>query len=99
METKHTPGPWSVRHQPYRDGFKFAVCGEDFWPAAIFSDGRSNAGTAEANAALIAAAPEMLDALRGLVNCHTGAVWQTAEAQRRWWLAAAAAISKAEGRA
>lgn len=64
METKHTPGPWAVRPQPFREGFKFAVCGEDFWPAAIFSDGRNNAGTAEANACLIAAAPELLEALR-----------------------------------
>jgi len=98
MNTKHTPGPWAVRPQPFREGFKFAVCGEDFWPAAIFSDGRNNAGTAEANACLIAAAPELLYALRGLVNCHTGACWQTAEERRRWFLAADAAIAKAEGR-
>lgn len=51
-----------------------------------------------ADISLAAAAPELLEALRGLVNCHTGAVWQTTEARRRYWLAAARAIAKAEGR-
>lgn len=107
METKHTPGPWAVQKQSHREGFKYVVCGEDFWPAAIFSDGRDNAGTAEANAALIAAAPKMLEALRGLV-ATLEAAWaekqltaprfvqcQLGEEVKR----ANAAISKATGRA
>ena len=38
----------------------------------------------------------LLAALKGLVNCHTGAPWQTAEVKRRWFLQAADAIVKAE---
>lgn len=49
------------------------------------------------DAALIAAAPDMLAALRHLVNTHTGATWQTAAAQREAWLEAAAAIARATG--
>lgn len=92
MKAKHTPGPWAVIPQPCRKGFKFAVCGEEFWPAAIFSDGRENAGTAEANANLIASAPELLDALRYMVDNAEAAGWSGLMLRD-----ARAAISKAEG--
>ena len=49
------------------------------------------------SARLIAAAPEMYEALHRLINCHTGAPWQTIEVQRAAWMAARAALDKAEG--
>lgn len=94
MKTTHTPGPWFF--DKYDDGTPL-FCdgrGRDVLTAnnAVGDDERAR------NVALIVAAPDLLDALRGLVNCHTGACWQTPEAQRRWWLAADAAIAKAECR-
>lgn len=41
-----------------------------------------------ANSHLIELAPDMYETLRGLVNCHTGAKWQTDEVRREWWIKA-----------
>ena len=92
QKTKHTPGPWVWN-------------GKDM-PFADVEDARGNviAGTHEcdrhdahqaraeerANARLIAAAPELLDALR-LVLAHDGALTGAD------WTAIRAAIAKAEG--
>jgi len=70
---KHTPGPWKVDTQERSDGDAIAV-----FPSiggvcicevvARSGEGRSNPiiqETAEANARLIAAAPELLEALKG----------------------------------
>ncbi len=92
---QHTPGPWK---RTRRIAGGYTIKGKDFWPAVVLGDGPKNSGTAIANARLIAAAPKLLEALRGLVNCHTGAEWQTVEAQRQWWIAANKAIAEAEGR-
>jgi hypothetical protein len=108
--SKHTPGPWKVvrdgnplsagivaviEHSPDRhiaveeDHFGGPWCAPDTW---------------EANARLIAAAPELLEALReacrlyaeyGLVAGH---VEGDPLAVGRWIGAARAAIAKAEGR-
>lgn len=89
MEKKHTPGPWktqmhiSLDRMEIRDanGRRIAEC------AMVFP---MSAKTHEANASLIAAAPELLDALR-MVIAHdgrlTGADWDTIRA----------AVDKAEG--
>lgn len=108
MSAKHTPGPWllsdrnvtplnvsthaTVAHVgDYRIGVETGV------PGGNYRDGLL--GDKLADAALIAAAPDLLAALRMLVSrCH----------ERRWPLesedtaplnAARAAITKAEGRA
>lgn len=64
-ESKHTPGPWTVgvdeqdHGRPYvKDAEGYVVC------ALIFEPGT---GEPEANARLIAAAPDLLEALRA---CH-----------------------------
>lgn len=71
MTTKHTPGPWKIvpmgccahgpkclEHGLNRDE-PFRIEGADrFSPCKILGDGTENTGTAEANARLIAAAPE-----------------------------------------
>lgn len=52
----------------------------------------------EANARLIAAAPEMLEALRALVEEHFAPRYGTGEKRAADWERARAAITKAEGR-
>ncbi len=92
--SKHTPGPW-----------KFGHWGDDFWVGADGYDGRKVArvtwGMGEEveegreNARLIAAAPDLLEALREAVEFFDSEYWLTSagEAMARRWRAA---ISKAE---
>lgn len=69
-EAKHTPGPWCV--QPVPDGGMTAVLQEgdgyesddqSSWPNGGFDIAECFGPAQEANARLIAAAPEMLEAL------------------------------------
>ena len=59
MNTKHTPGPWVVKHG--RDVFKGSrrICNVN---AGIELAIGASMNTAEANARLIAAAPDLLEA-------------------------------------
>lgn len=105
----HTPGPWQIQRESWpADAHAYDLLIEsatDVETQGVHSGRRIakvprslGIETSIANAQLIAAAPAMLAALKGLVNCHTGASWQTPEAQREWWLAATDAIKAAEGR-
>lgn len=77
--SKYTSGPWSARY----------VEEEHAWR---ISDGYSEIGMGfgPANARLIASAPELLDALRGVLS--------VADRKTNEFDAARAAIAKAEGR-
>lgn len=92
METKHTPGPWAVYQS--RGNSRLRVM-SDAVPYDVATMNHAGNDEAEAaNAHLIAAAPEMLDALRYMV----------ANAEAEGWSGlmlgdARTAISKAEGRA
>lgn len=59
----HTRGPWRVTHTDYDTQWIEAECGMGVARIAIVDDG---AGCQPGNAALIAAAPEMLEALEWL---------------------------------
>lgn len=100
----HTPGPWVVIDD--RQVVTLAVChpgrtygygcGNDF--VCDLNDGEyhqyRNDKEQAANARLIAAAPDLLEALKGLCRqgiTSTAADWDTA------WSTARAAIAKAEG--
>lgn len=87
--SKHTPGPWKVAkpRKSYRDGnMMYGIVGPE-----CVSD-YEDWGFTEANARLIAAAPELLEALRNLVEAATHH-----QADARAALAKArAAIAKAE---
>ena len=66
MKTTHTPGPWKIdtnKHALRNMGKKTIVIGgkPEQITAEAFAD---SLGEAEANAALIAAAPELLEALK-----------------------------------
>ena len=90
-EAKHTPGPWQwTQHfdptiSIYKDGFGQI--------ARLYD---SSAGTGKANARLIAAAPDLLDALKALT--HSLDVEDLVhDDQRSSFAAAIAAIAKATG--
>lgn len=91
-ETKHTPGPWCLSDESpmiIQDECKVIVGSASTYPNSGYFPGQKEA---EANARLIAAAPELLEACEGLLGL----------AERDGWLhvavnAARAAIAKAKG--
>jgi hypothetical protein len=98
MNAKHTPGPWRVLYvldtNRTEDRHRVTVCTPykytkpEHTPEQHVADcGRSDDQTALANARLIAAAPDLLYALRGIVNGTSP----------NWLDIARAAIAKAEG--
>jgi hypothetical protein len=87
----HTPGPWAVEQGGDGPGGYWieavneakTICGRGAWS--------NRPAESLANAHLIAAAPELLEALSAVVNRSPGD-W------KRWHERASAAIAKAEGR-
>ncbi len=103
---KHTPGPWTAEEATSNS---IDIVSEEVEIATIISDEDFPEDCEErANARLIAAAPELLDALRDLADraeggvdyglCHRGICSRSECAQCRRVDAARAAIAKAEGR-
>jgi len=84
--SKHTPGPWTFVHEGGIDGGYFIDAKED---VVVLPRGRLT----EADARLIAAAPDLLAALKLLVAFGEGSFAQAVGA----WEQARAAIAKAEG--
>lgn len=77
MSTKHTPGPWVAR-QEFKNRWRIEAMpnGPDFVPLSVglacttvLEAGVDDSST-EANARLIAAAPDLLSALRDLVKAE-----------------------------
>ena len=69
MKTKHTPGPWLLVEQG--DANEYAVLTPDKkeWVIAFrLNPGRPIYAQEKANAKLIAAAPELLEALQNIEN-------------------------------
>jgi hypothetical protein len=95
-ETKHTPGPWVVRGEAKYSGF--GVNDANGKSVASFPSTMTRGdGEKSANAALIAAAPDMLAALRDALPLLKGHQESPEKAER--YQNALAAIAKAEGRA
>lgn len=63
MKTKHTPGPWNCPRIFYKDGYFTGQAHKDNGncPFEVFGETREEA---EANARLIAAAPDLLECLK-----------------------------------
>lgn len=99
MKTKHTPGEWKVVHEfnvESEEGF-VATCGGQ----RGLMDPEKQTEMNNANARLISAAPDMLAALKDVLN--------RVEASDEWWMSCAdkggidteiieEAIAKAEGK-
>lgn len=71
MSAKHTPGPWEackVGDYGDYDGQCLVVLGDDMRVAVTLGSDK----TAKANASLIAAAPDLLDALREIADDYAG---------------------------
>lgn len=104
MTTKHTPGPWRtmdrpenaiwIQGQPDENGYR-EIC-------TLPNYQLLKREQTEANARLIAAAPELLEALRAcdlFLTAH-GQGWINASNEgRNAWKMARAAIAKAQGKA
>lgn len=94
---KHTPGPWRIR--PSSGGRPAIIYGNDGWPVGdvTVSHGRVSQEQQDANASLIAAAPDLLENLQRMVRFL--------EVEDAWLAnfgeveAARAAIAKATGAA
>ena len=100
-EAGHTPGPWSLQHDAlYRRGFLVRDKGGQGYVVAA-CDSIANTGakyvneSLEANARLIAAAPELLTAL---IKIERGVrLWMTEGVSEADMTDARAAIAKAKG--
>ena len=72
MGTKHTPGPWKLDRslQPADGEYDYAISSPEHFVLAEAFGRSANGGhpPAEANARLIAAAPELLEALDRIQN-------------------------------
>jgi len=92
--TKHTPGPWHVSN-----GVQIRSERHQIAKVWMMRDGEGNA-----NARLIAAAPDLLEALKGFSsyvrdeqNSTDGAVTYSTTTINHWAFLARAAIAKATG--
>ncbi|CUI82783.1 Uncharacterised protein [Achromobacter xylosoxidans] len=106
MTTTHTPGPWTLETVRTVSGFCHKVGpfparreGGDPRHACLYSDYPSESNPADqellANARLIAAAPELLEALEWALRAMEARNPLWAEGER--FIAARAAIAKAKG--
>ena len=66
--TKHTPGPWTV-HNPVNWAMA-QVAGKDGHSVAMLCANGKNAERGPANLALIAAAPDLLEALQKIIDMN-----------------------------
>ena len=92
--TEHTPGPWRVGKH---DGLYYVDTVKPRDGEAFLGKRIALCKDHEANARLIAGAPELLEALRDYVR--SDACDCVADAQDCVWCVAQHAIAKAEGRA
>lgn len=95
---KHTPGPWTAKFGPGAGGGYQGVDGPNGERIALCDeDTRMGVFTREANARLVAAAPDLLAALLHIVN-DTPTPGGDAVLTVKGYNMACAAIARAEGR-
>ena len=103
MSTQHTPGPWYVGTEFNDQGRHIYAAqkvrhedGDEWHPLIACTDDDERLVDWQANARLIAAAPDLLEALQRMLDAPSHG---THEAMRRANEAARAAIAKATGAA
>jgi hypothetical protein len=64
MSTKHTPGPWTNHGRIAQTGLPHSAVAAKTLIARVYSEAFGDEAQEEANARLIAAAPELLEQLR-----------------------------------
>lgn len=69
MSTQHTPGPWHVSKASPTRVIESGPRGNSIAKMGL-NLGVCSQGEAESNARLIAAAPELLEALQEMINCY-----------------------------
>ncbi len=103
MSTQHTPGPWHFTHETdaHRARGKFLVVFPVGDPVVVCDVNRHRGPASEANARLIAAAPELLEALNDMLDefrCDTSyPMGDVRHAAVEAIAKARAALAKAEG--
>lgn len=97
MITMHTPGPWSARVPAASEQPHWKVVGPGNQHVAMVHIMAHN--PAEADVRLIAAAPDLLAALKGIMTLHEPEGRFQPHSFKPFLKAAVAAIAKAEGRA
>jgi hypothetical protein len=92
--SNHTPGPWEIKLHP-DDGYRYISGPKHIGLAQVVwcMSYEERSPVCEANARLIAAAPELLEALENLLKVHEG----EGGTQRHAGDIARAAIEKAKG--
>lgn len=93
MSSKHAPGPWA--YQEDSDAYTHIVRGPG--NRFICQLAQTPSAEIEANARLIAAAPELLEALKDLIGWVPGGVHFHTDAPQKAVERASAAIAKATG--
>ena len=102
MSTKHTPGQWTADdNEGYgvlRIWSGMSPTGSGTTPGKLVATVHGDSGETDANGQLIAAAPELLNALQRLVKVLEGQITSVHAAERASPIAQArAAINKATG--
>lgn len=91
--TKHTEGPWSVAET--RHNYDTVIRGPKGEPIALALIAGYTKQEGAANTVLLAAAPDLLEALRSAVN--DADAWGLADDECDWLPIARAAIARATG--
>lgn len=102
MQAKHTPGPWQVSGVRVKLGNEDCqAVGPDNFTIAFLPIGRRphELAGALADARLLAAAPDMLEALRNTLSLLKVFTRETDDVAKTVWDQAEAAIAKATGAA
>lgn len=83
MSTKHTPGPWTNHGRIAQPGLPHSAVAAKTLLARVYSEAFGDSEQETANANLIAAAPELLDALENVVKHLVVAQWNMRDAAQR----------------
>ena len=95
MSVQHTPGPWKAYPIEMNHGLPYTPVAANTLLAKVYSEAFGDYEQSEANARLVAAAPDLLAALRAMVSAqHSGPI---SDEMLAAWKQGKSAIAKATG--